>query len=242
MKKRNRIILMVAISFVVLAASLVGFAYDFGYLGIHFHTKPEDGQIKVACVGDSITYGHGVRGWRKNNYPAKLQELLGNSYHVLNFGHGGRTLSYNGDKPYAESKQYKLSLEYDADIVVFMLGTNDSKSKNWTDPDTFIAEYEKMINSYKENNPDVRIIICTPPAAFYPDGKTEGKTNFSIQPDVVEQIKTRIITFAFLNGYECIDVYDLTSAHKEWLKKDHVHLNADGAKAIAEIIYKSITK
>ena len=182
MKKRKKIIITIAIAIVVLAAILFAFVYNNGYSGIHNHTDPQEGQIKVACIGDSITYGHGISSWTKNNYPAQLQNLLGDSYHVANFGHSGRTLSNDGDKPYAESKQYELSLEYDADIIIFMLGTNDSKPKNWTDANTFMAEYEKMVNSYKENNPDVRIILCTPPVAFYSKGKTEGKTNFNIQP------------------------------------------------------------
>ncbi len=242
MKKGKRIIITVAVSIVVLAAILFAVLYSNGFSGIHNHTVPSDDQIKVACVGDSITYGHGISGWAKNNYPAQLQKLLGDDYHVANFGHSGRTLSDNGDQPYSESEQYKLSLEYDADIIIFMLGTNDSKPENWQDADTFIAEYKKMINSYKENNPDVRIILCTPASAFYPDGKSEGKTNFDIQPSIVEKIKTRILAFAVLNEYECIDIYDLTHGHSEWFKKDNVHPNSTGAKAIAEAVANKIKK
>lgn len=240
MEKRKRIVLTVAVSVIVLAAILFAFVYNYGYSGIHIHKNPEEGQIKVACVGDSITYGHGIGGWAKNNYPAQLQNLLGDEYHVENFGHSGSTLSNDGDKPYSETKQYKLSLEYDADIIIFMLGTNDSKPKNWTGADTFMAEYEEMINSYKENNPDVRIILCTPAVAFFKNGKTEGTTNFKIQPKVLEEIKRRILTFAVLNGYECIDVYDLTYGHRNFFQKDNVHPNVDGAKAIAEAVANKI--
>lgn len=242
MKKGNKIITTVAIFIVVLAGILFAVLYSNGLSGIHNHTEPKDGQIKVACVGDSITYGHGIIRWAKNNYPAQLQNLLGDDYHVSNFGHSGRTLSDNGDKPYSESEQYQLSLEYDADIIIFMLGTNDSKPENWKDADTFVAEYEKMVNSYKEKNPDVRIILCTPARAFYSDGKSEGKTNFDIQPNIVEQIKTRILSFAVLNGYECIDIYDVTFGHKDWFKKDNVHPNAEGARAIAEAVANKINK
>lgn len=242
MKKKTKIILIIIAAALFVIGVALFLLYFNGLLGVHHHTEPSEGQIKVACVGDSITYGHGVSNWPKNNYPAQLSDILGDSYHVENFGHSGRTLSDSGDQPYSKSEQYRLSLEYEADIIVFMLGTNDSKPENWTDPDTFMAEYEKMVDSYKENNPDVRIILCTPARAFYPDGKSEGKTSFDIQPGIVEQIRTRILTFAVLKGYECIDIYDITHGHREWFAGDCVHANADGARAIAEAVAKKITK
>ena len=55
MKKGNKIITTVAISIVVLAGILFAVLYSNGLSGIHNHTEPQDGQIKVACVGDSIT-------------------------------------------------------------------------------------------------------------------------------------------------------------------------------------------
>lgn len=242
MKKGKKIIITVGVAILVLAAILITVLYTNGFSGIHNHTVPKDEQIKVACVGDSITYGHGVSGWAKNNYPAQLQKILGDSYHVANFGHSGKTVSDDGDKPYTESEQYELSLEYDADIIIFMLGTNDSKPENWTSPDRFIAEYEKLLNTYKADNPDVRVILCTPPVAFYPDSKKEGTTDFDIQPSVLEQIKTRILTFALMNEYECIDLHTFTYGHDEWFKNDHVHPNGDGAKIIAQQVAKQITK
>ena len=239
MKKGKNLIISIGVFLLVLGLIVFIILYSNGYSGIHKHSEAKEGQIKVACIGDSITYGHGIKNWVKNNYPAKLQEILGDEYHVENFGHSGRTLSSNGDKPYTESEQYELSLEYDADIVIIMLGTNDSKPENWTNGLAFIKEYEKLINAYKKNNPDVRIILCTPAKAFFSKGKTEGETNFDIQPKVVETIKNEIRSFALLNDYELVDIYSVTEYHEEWFK-DNVHPNADGARAIAEAIAKKI--
>ena len=233
------IIIVSAIVAFTVAAFLI--LYFNGFSGIHNHTEASESQIKVACVGDSITYGHGIANWNKNNYPSQLQNILGDEYHVANFGHSGKTLSDDGDQPYIESKQYNLSMEYDADIIVLMLGTNDSKPQNWQNADTFMIEYEKMVKRYKESNPEAKIILCTPVRAFYPDGKSEGKTNFDIQPDIVDQIRTRILAFALLNGYECVDIYGITREHHEWFK-DNVHPNADGANAIARAIADKILK
>ena len=235
----KKTIIIIAVSVVVIAAILFSILYFNGFSGIHNHTEAKNGQIKIACVGDSITYGHGIANWPQNNYPAQLQEILGDEYHVSNFGHSGKTLSDNGDQPYTQSEQYALSQEYDADVLVIMLGTNDSKPENWKDADTFIKEYEKLINKYKENNPNARIILCTPAKAFYPDGATEGKTNFDIQPSIVEQIRREIRAFALMNAYDCIDIYALTENHPEWFK-DNVHPSKDGANAIAQEIAKRI--
>lgn len=47
--------------------------------------------IKVACVGNSITYGAGISNREKNSYPAQLQYYLGDDYEVRNFGSNGAT-------------------------------------------------------------------------------------------------------------------------------------------------------
>ncbi|MBO5715652.1 MAG: sialate O-acetylesterase [Clostridia bacterium] len=239
MKKGNKIIISIGIIVLALVLFFLFALYNNGYSGLHRHKEAADGQIKVACVGDSITYGHGIKGWAKNNYPAQLQKILGDGYHVANFGHSGKTLSNDGDQPYTESEQYQLSLEYDADIVVIMLGTNDSKPENWTGALDFVEKYDKFINSYKGNNPDVEIIICTPAAAFFHKGESDGMTSYDIQPKMVEIIKNELRTFALLNGYKCVDVYSLTENHKEWFR-DNVHPSKDGAKAIAEAVAEKI--
>lgn len=239
LSKKQRVIITISAIVLTLALVVFLFLYNNGYSGLHNHTKAQDGKIKVACVGDSITYGHGIKNWAKNNYPAKLQDLLGDEYHVQNFGHSGTTASELADKPYTESKQYKLSLEYDADILVFMLGTNDSKPQNWTNSQDFINEYGALIDSYKKNNPNIRIILCTPSVAFSNVGSNSSTTSFDIQPKIVETIRNEIRAFALTRGYELVDVFDLTQYHRDWFD-DNVHPSGEGAGAIAELIAKKI--
>lgn len=236
--RKAAIITVIAIAVVALAMFL--FAYFNGLSGLHTHTEAREGQIKVACVGDSITYGHGINNWPKNNYPAVLQSILGDEYHVQNFGHSGKTLQNTTDQPYTGSDQYKLSLEYKADVVVFMLGSNDSRVERWIDSETFTAEFEERVNSYKKNDPNVRIILCTPACAFFDDGKTEGETDFGLRPTIIQEIATNIRVFALAEGYELVDIYDLTKNHAEWFEADNVHPSNDGARAIAELIAKKI--
>ena len=131
------------------------YMYSHGLSGKYENIEVQEGQIKVACVGDSITYGHGVENWKKNNYPAQLQEILGEGYHVANFGSSGACVNPNGDQPYINREVYQSSLDYNADIIVIMLGTNDSKPENWVNMDTFIQEYASLLHTYHqgENTP-----------------------------------------------------------------------------------------
>ena len=49
---------------------------------------------KVACIGDSITYGYGLADRANESYPSQLQKLLDTKepgkYEVRNFGNSGR--------------------------------------------------------------------------------------------------------------------------------------------------------
>ena len=39
-------------------------------------------RIKVACIGNSITYGYGLPDRTTQSYPAQLQKMLGEPYQV----------------------------------------------------------------------------------------------------------------------------------------------------------------
>ena len=87
--------------------------------------------IRVACVGDSITFGYGIKDRDKMSYPAQLGKRLGSKYEVRNFGVNGHTLLSKGNAPYIKSKAYRDALAFAPEIVVIKLGTNDSKPMNW---------------------------------------------------------------------------------------------------------------
>lgn len=58
--------------------------------------------VRVACVGDSITFGTGADPGK--SYPSQLQALLGSGWQVKNFGVGGRTLLRKGGPPLLEGE------------------------------------------------------------------------------------------------------------------------------------------
>ena len=149
-----------AILLIILLFFAGRFLYKFshGVSGISITTRPKDGQIRVACVGDSITYGHGITGWPVNTYPYVLQKLLGKSYHVNNFGASGRSVHDDTDRPYRKEPHYEKSLAYHADIVIFMMGTNDAKVSNWHGAEAFRSGLKTMQN---RASPRPKLKNCT---------------------------------------------------------------------------------
>ena len=95
---------------------------------------------KIACVGDSITYGYGLSNPSQQSYPAVLQSLLGSQHTVGNFGTSGCTLLKAGDKPYWNDANFSASDAFKPDVVVIMLGTNDAKPQNWSHKADFSAD------------------------------------------------------------------------------------------------------
>ena len=235
---------MVLASLVILSIVGIGvfiYLYNNGLSGLYNNTEPKEGQIRVACVGDSITYGHSVSGWGKNHYPAVLQQLLGDGYHVANFGVSGACVNKNGNKPYISRTIYEESIEYDADILVLMLGSNDSKPKNWIDMETFLEQHHELLDTYlkKENRPKVYIGICA--KSYYVGGDDSGLAKYSIRPEIVDQIAVALKEKYEKEDVEIVDIHELTAKHPEWFVKDGVHPNKDGAKAIANEVARMIT-
>lgn len=240
MKKKTKKIIVGTVMLMAAAGSgIFAYLYQNGLPGRYANTKAMEEQIKVACVGDSITYGHGVSNWKENNYPAVLQKLLGDRYHVANFGSTGACVNPNGDQPYISRKVYQESLDYDADILVFMLGTNDSKQENWKGKEAFLQDYMKLLGTYLdgEHSPKIYIGVCS--EAYFTKPSETGVAGFDIQPSIVDEIAEELKRIS-LNSHICcsvIDIHTLTEAHPEWFKTDGIHPNKDGAKAIAEMVF-----
>jgi lysophospholipase L1-like esterase len=243
MKKIVKIIVIILVVLLVLAAILLGFAYNFGLSGLHNHTEPKSEQIRVACVGDSITYGHGVFPWAKNNYPAVLGKLLGDEYHVANFGHSGATASDDSNNPYTKTEQYQLAIDYKPNILVIMLGSNDSREETWVSEEKLLLDIIKIVEAIRSDELQ-RVIVCTPASAYYTDGaEIDGTAGFDLRPEYIERAADAIRIAAkstWALGVKLVDINKVTENHPEWFKLDGIHPGNDGARAIAEAICDKI--
>ena len=124
--------------------------------------------VKVACIGNSVTYGYGHENPAETSYPSQLAKMLGDNYEVGNFGKSGATLLRKGHRPYNEQIEYLKSLEFIPDIAIIHLGLNDTDPRNWKYyKREFIADYVALIEDIEKVNPDVEIYICRMSPIFH---------------------------------------------------------------------------
>lgn len=191
-------------------------------------------KIKVACVGDSITAGAGVKD-AKNRYPAQLAVLLGANYDVQNYGNGGSTMLDDGDKPYKKQKSFTDAVDFAADIVVIKLGTNDSKPQNWAKKDGFAASTKSLVEAFQKANPKAKIYLCYPVPVIAQGNY--GINNEKVKDEIIPLIKQTATEMKL----EIIDLYAALDGKPE-LFPDRVHPNDAGATLIAKAVYQAVKK
>ncbi len=193
-------------------------------------------KIKVACVGNSITYGTGVENREQNAYPVKLQGMLGDKYEVGNFGKPGATLLNKGHRPYTQQQEYKDALAFAGDIVVIHLGVNDTDPRNWPNyRDEFIPDYRALMQSFREVNPKCKFVIARMSPLSDRHYRFESGTR-----DWHAQIQLAIEKIAQAEHAQLIDFHEPLYPYP-YLLPDAVHPTAEGAAILAKTVYEGIT-
>ncbi len=215
---------------------------------------PKPDAIRVACVGNSITDGHGIDMASAYGYPAELQKLLGNDYWVKNFGVSGRTMLNKGDLPYMKERAWQDAQAFKPDVVVIKLGTNDSKPQNWQHRDEFRQDLEQMIFTLR---PDLaqpaksakkgkkakkaqvvepqkpRILLCTPIPAL--------KSSWAIRESVIaNEIIPIQQEVAKKYGLQVIDLHTLFTGEGAGMLDDGIHPDGKGVRRLAEIVAEAL--
>jgi acyl-CoA thioesterase I len=187
--------------------------------------------IRVACVGDSITEGAGADpGF---SYPSQLQTLLGEGWKVENFGIGGRTALKQGDAPYWKEVAYQNALKLEPNVVIIMLGTNDSRAKYWQFESDFIADYTALVQSFQALASKPKIYICRPLSVVEPG-------NFGVSNEIMTEIRQRIDHIAAEMKLAVIDMNAALLGKPEWFP-DRIHPNTQGALEMAKTAAAALT-
>ncbi|MCR4854122.1 MAG: alpha/beta hydrolase fold domain-containing protein [Prevotella sp.] len=208
---------------------------------------PKPDAIRVACIGNSITDGHGIEMAPQHGYPALLQQMMGKDYWVKNFGVSARTMLNKGDHPYMNEMAWADAKAFNPDIVIIKLGTNDSKPQNWQYGSEFKQDLMQMITTLrpdlatkgkkgkkgKKNMNTVvvkpQILLCTPIPAF--------KSTWDINDEVItNEIIPTIKQVATENGLQIIDLHTLFAEDSDKVLSDGIHPNDKGVRKIAEIV------
>ena len=188
-------------------------------------------KVRVACIGDSITAGAGIKD-RTKHYPTQLQKMLGDKYEVKNFGVSGRTLLKKGDRPIWKEKKFKSAIAFNPNIVVIKLGTNDTKPQNWKHKSEFKSDLIAMVKEFQALGAKPKVYLCKPVPAY--------KTKWGINDkDITEGVIPIVQEVAKEMNLTVIDLYSALSG-KEKLFPDKIHPNGEGATIMAETVLKAI--
>mgnify|MGYP001514840280 FL=1 len=194
---------------------------------------PRKDAVRVACIGNSITFGAGIRNRSRDSYPSVLARMLGDSYWVKNFGVSARTMLNKGDHPYMNEPAYKNALAFNPNIVVIKLGTNDSKSFNWKYKADFMKDAQTMIDAFKGLPSQPKIYLCYPSKAYLTG---DGINDDIISKEIIPMIKK----IAKKNDLSVIDLHTAMDGMPE-LFPDRIHPNEKGAQVMAKAVYQSIS-
>lgn len=183
---------------------------------------------RVACLGDSITKGDVVRV----SYPAQLQAILGDGYDVKNYGVNAATLAARGAKPYRLQTEFVEACRFVPDIVVLMLGTNDSKAEDVGRLVDANKDLAAIVGPLRKANSKVVILVALPPVV--------RQGHWGIDPAAVQgKVLPTLKRAAKGNGLHIIDT-NAPFLEKEDLWHDGVHPNQAGSDLIAQTIAREI--
>ena len=198
--------------------------------------------IKVAVMGDSITFGSGAKVRENNRYSSRLGHLLGESHDVRTFGASSLCMLRKADRPFVKTKLFKQALEFKPDIAIITLGTNDTcqnaKRKNWQHNGDLRDEARHLINELRKVNPKVIVHLCSPPPMFpnQPGLKPDRKKDLTERAKRLNTIQ-QAYSAAISRNDNGIYYHDLTRALRQNETTDGVHPHTFGHERMAHHLY-----
>ena len=172
-------------------------------------------QLKVACIGDNNILGSQLS--LSQTLPEKLQEKLGPSYKVKNFGVQKASYKQSADSSFWKHPKLNEVVAYEPDIVIVMLGLEDTKT-GWSKYDAWFL-MEKL--RFMKSNPHVFIALPTPVYA-----NSLGYT------DAFTTINNDLVSVSRNNEVNLVDTRT-PFLNAAGLFSDGVFLNATGTDSLA---------
>ena len=209
--------------------------------------------VKVACIGDSITFGHLLPGVATNAYPAQLNRLLQEKcpgqYEVRGFGDSGRGVyldtvrnAKTGEKRgYRHFRRHAAALKWKPDVVICNLGVNDTPEfpKEFSgerQAGQFVREYLLLLDDYRQANPNVKFYVWTRLAPLADSHKYAAEQKTGRMAKALAEVAEKA-------GATPVDMFTpFGGTVKGRFHRDGIHPNVAGAACIAEATLKVLTE
>ncbi len=198
---------------------------------------------KIACVGDSITWGFTILRRSKYSYPSVLQSLLEDKAEVGNFGLNDATASLDSEMPYARRSTFKKALDFHPDMVLMMLGSNDSKKINWNEKN-FREGYLFILEKFMDMGAKPYLLL--PPAVLNRIEIKQGVQIGRLEPKFLALDETTLTGSVIpvikdIASTLSLPVIDLHSVVDDIsLFNDGIHPNRTGAALMAETVFSQL--
>lgn len=204
----------------------------------------------IVCFGDSNTHGYRAtdsgRFSEDERWTCLLGKMLGEDYLILEEGLSGRTTCF--EDPLNEGLS-GLSYIYPClmthkpvDLLIIMLGTNDTKERFNVSAACIAAALKRLIAKamtaacWANNKPN--ILVITPKAIEKEYENTAvGPTMGKGCAEKSEQLSEEYRKIAELMG---VHYFDANTVVKEYNKIDYMHLDEEGHKALATALAELI--
>lgn len=186
--------------------------------------------IPIACVGDSITAGTPS----SQTYVPDLQLLLGSGYSVVNCGTPGLAVVTNYGRGYLGTTADTTAVQSNPEIVIIVLGSNDSNSQYASYSNNVYSEYRVLISHFSALSSHPKLLVATPPAIY---SNTLSLENANLLAYVIPAIRQAASDFSL----PVVDLYSATTNHSDWTV-DGIHPNTTGALVIANAIFSALAE
>ena len=204
--------------------------------------------VRVACIGDSITWGYAMTNRVAECYPSVLQELLGAGYEVRNFGDPGAGVYEHcrregRPKAWRFRDEYAKVLDFKPDIIVSNLGINDAVEfmrelgTEGVPRGTFRDQYVSLLRSFETDGRRPRFILWT---RLGPTGKAhrlKGRPNASLMESDLAEVAACV-------GAETLDMLTPLTPFAETpdFAQDGIHPEGGAQRVIAELTAARIVR
>lgn len=210
------------------------------------------GRTKVACIGDSITFGTCIADRARDGYPAQLQRLLDREfpgeYEVRNFGNPGKCV-YLDELTWGKNKkpnsyyfmpEHRAALDWRPDIVVSNLGINDyeayPKEERGEKPrGQFVRDYLTILGDYRNLPTHPKLFIWTKLGPLL-------STHRGFRSEAPFRMRADLEKVAQAAGAVGLDLHTpFFPAPERFFTADGVHPNPDGAAVVAKTTFAALT-